>query len=115
MASSAVSNVLNSSVVGLQWTIPDPENRTYKLFQYLPVNFTIEEIYYELDSGTCSLNVRLEAVSVGGFSSLSATTTEQSASASSNNDASVGETLDLVVSSVSGADMLSLTIIGTET
>jgi len=104
----------NSNKVCLQYTIPDPENRTYKLFQYIPVAFTIEDIYYELDAGTCTLNVRLESTSVGGWSSLAASTTEGNASASSNDDAAVGETLDLIVSSVSSADMLSITIIGTE-
>tara|TARA_B100001057_G_C22611011_1_gene856546 strand:+ start:480 stop:905 length:426 start_codon:yes stop_codon:yes gene_type:complete len=104
----------NSNKVCLQYTIPDPENRTYKLFQYVPVAFTLEDIYYDLDVGTCSLNVRLEAVSVGGWSSLSATTTEGTASATSNDSVAVGDTLDLVVSSVSSADMLSITIVGTE-
>jgi len=105
----------NSNKVCLQYTIPDPENRTYKLFQYVPVAFTLEDIYYDLDAGTCSLNVRLESVSVGGWSTLSATTSEGTASATSNDSVAVGDTLDLVVSSVSSADMLSITIVGTET
>jgi len=104
----------NTNKVCLQYTIPDPENRTYKLFQYVPVAFTLEDIYYDLDVGTCSLNVRLESVSVGGWSALSATTTEGNASATSNDSVAVGDTLDLVVSSVSSADMLSITIVGTE-
>jgi hypothetical protein len=104
----------NSNKVCLQWTIPDPENRTYKLFQYIPVAFTIETIYYDLDGGTCTINVRNEGSSVGSWGALSVSSTESNASASSNDNAAVGNTLDMIVSSVSSADMLSITIVGTE-
>ena len=99
--------------VGLNALIKDPSNYTYKILQYSPSAFFLDSIVAQTTSGTCTVNVRKEGSSVTGLSAVSVTTSESTTNSSGNNVVQVGDTLDVVVSSVSStANGLSLTLVG---
>jgi hypothetical protein len=66
-------------------------------------------------SGTCTLNIKIDGVSVTSLNALSATSTEASTSATGANTFSAGDTIELTVSSISSAVDLSFTVQMTET
>lgn len=106
-----------SNKIYMHFTIVDPAVDVYKLMQYSPVAWTIETVYHELDGGTATISIRNGSTTpsnVGGMTSMSVTTTEGSGTASSNDSVSVGNTIDVNITAVSSADMLGITIIGTQ-
>ena len=100
--------------VVINYAIGTVENGVIPIDIHLPSGVQFDTIYHKTASGTCTINVRIDEVSIGGWSALSATSTKASASASGSNTATAGQSLDIEISSNASAENLALTIVGQE-
>lgn len=76
--------------------------------------FTIDQIRgLKTASGTLTLAVQVNGVSVTGLSALAVTSTPQDVTASAANAVAVGDRITLVISATSGANDLEYTLKGT--
>lgn len=89
---------------------------TIPVMQYAPYAFTIDSAYYKMGAGGVTMNVRREATNITGLSSLSVTTTEANATATSGNSVAVGETVDITMTNNLSSDTnLAVTLLCTRT
>jgi hypothetical protein len=96
------------------WLIEAPDNKTYTIVGKLKQPVTITEVTTITKAGTCTVTIKINGVALGGTAN-SASTTEQSQSHTTANEAVAGDTIDIVVSSNSSAEMLTVDISGTIT
>lgn len=96
------------------WLIEAPEDKTYTVAQKVARACTITEVTTRCTAGTATVTIKINGTSLGGTAN-SASTTEQSQSHSSANAVAAGDTVTIVVSSTSGAEMLTVDIAGTVT
>lgn len=100
-------------LIQIDWTHEQPTNDSYVICRKLPARSgSLNSIAYATDSGSCTINVTIDGTSVTSWSSLSVTSTEGTTASTGNETFSGGETLRIVVSSNSSADMLSISIAG---
>ena len=107
---SGVTDKLNS--IKLSYLIEDPENKVYRVELFMPEGGSLHTIYYKTQAGSCTLTVQIDGVTVTGWGSLSATTSESNTAASGSNTFTSGESLTIQASSVSSAEDLQITILG---
>lgn len=86
------------------------ENKTYTLEMNSRYGYTIESISYKTDSGTATIAVQIGGSNVGALGSLSATSTMQTTSATTDKTVAIGDDVTLVVSGISGASDLTINI-----
>lgn len=79
-----------------------PDNDTYTLCINSRFPFAIDQLTYKTNTGTCTVSVLINGVAVTGLSSLSVTSTEQTASATAANSVAIGDDVTIVISSVAG-------------
>jgi hypothetical protein len=96
------------------WLIEEPKDKTYTVAQKVARACTITEVTTRCTAGTATVTIKINGTSLGGTAN-SASTTEQSQSHSSANEVAAGDTVTIVVSSTSGAEMISVSIAGTVT
>jgi hypothetical protein len=89
---------LIESITGM---IESPTNKSYILDQYAPFAYTINSLVVKLVSGTCTAKIQIDGVDVTGISSVSCTSGETTATASAANTVAIGNTITLVISSIS--------------
>jgi hypothetical protein len=77
-----------------------PVNKTYVLSVYAVAAATIDNISIKTSAGTCTAAVTITGVNVGSLSGLSVTSTIQTVSATAPNTVNVGDTINLVLTSV---------------
>lgn len=90
--------------------IETPTDRTYKIKNNTTFSFDVEAASYITASGTCSLDLRINSVSIGALSALSASSGRTVTSATTNKSMAVGSNLTLTVSSNSSTDMLNIVL-----
>ncbi|CAN1724439.1 conserved protein of unknown function [Hyphomicrobium sp. 1Nfss2.1] len=111
---------LTSSKAGLEqtasghWLLEAPEDKTYAVIQKASQAFTITEVTTRCTAGTATVTITINGTNLGGTAN-SASTTEQSQAHSSANAVAAGDTVAIVVSSTSSAEMLTVDIAGTVT
>jgi hypothetical protein len=103
--------VLTQTISG-HWLIPAPEDKSYVVIQKAAYAFTITEVTTITASGSCTVTVEINGTPLGGTVN-SATTSEQSQAHASANEVAAGDTLEIVVSSNSSAEDLTVDIAGT--
>ena len=109
--SSGVERRLNENRVNsLNAHIETPSNKTFSLVFNATSPGTINEIYYQLAAGTCTLDIKINAVAVTGLATLAANTSKNTAVATGTNTYIAGDEITLTMSSVSAATDLKLTI-----
>lgn len=96
------------------WLIEYPEAKDYRVVLNADLARTITKVTTRSSAGTCTLTVKINSTALGG-SVNSVSTTEQSQVHSSANAVAVGDDIVLAPSSVSSAEMVSVTISGTMT
>jgi hypothetical protein len=97
-ANWALYNGMSGSVNG---TLESPTNKTYVLDLASPSSYTINTATLVTASGTCTVSYTIDNVNITGLSSLAVTSTPQTVSAAALNVVQTGQTLRMVVSSVS--------------
>lgn len=93
---------------GLAGLLEGPSNKTYRVLEKSPIALTITEFTTKLAAGTCTAKLQINGVDVTG-GSISTTTAQQSTTPSAANVVAAGDTVSLVVGSVSSAADLSFT------
>jgi hypothetical protein len=96
------------------WLIETPEDKSYVVIQKAAYAFTITEVTTKSSAGTCTVTVKINGVALGGTAN-SASTTEQSQAHSTANAVAAGDTVEIVVSSNSSCEMLTVDIAGSMT
>lgn len=96
------------------WLIEAPENKTYTVEQKVARACTITEVTTRCTTGTATVTITINGTNLGG-SANSVSTTEQSQAHSTANAVAAGDTVAIVVSSTSSAEMISVSIAGTVT
>jgi len=96
------------------WLLEAPDDKTYTIVGKLKQPVTITEVTTITKAGSCTVTVKINGVALGGTAN-SASTSAQSQSHTTANEAVAGDTIDIVVSSNSGAEMLTVDISGTVT
>jgi hypothetical protein len=99
-------------VVGGHWLIEAPDDKAYVVIQKAAYAFTITEVTTITAAGSCTVTVEINGTPLGGTAN-SATTSEQSQEHSSANAVAVGDTVEIVVSSNSDAESLTVDIAAT--
>jgi len=94
------------------WLIEAPEAKDYRVVVDAAVARTITEVTTICTTGTCTLTVKINTTALGGTAN-SVSTTEQSQAHSTSNAVAAGDDIVLTVSSVSGAEMVSVKLSGT--
>jgi hypothetical protein len=97
--------------IGLHAFVEAPTAKTYVLALYAGVACTINNLRAKTVSGTCTVNIRINGVSVTGLSAVAITSVESSTNASGANAVAVGDTIEFVVSSISSAVDLQLSLL----
>jgi hypothetical protein len=97
--------------IGLHAFVEAPTAKTYVLALYAGVACTIDTLVAKTVSGTCTVNIRINGVSVTGLSAVAVSSVESSTNSSGANSVAVGDTIDFVVSSVSSPVDLQLSIL----
>jgi hypothetical protein len=92
------------------WFIEVPVNKTYVVDVACPVAFTINTLTTQLVSGTCTCALYIDGVVVTGISSHSATASVVTSTATAANVTSINSKVTLVITSVSSAVDLALTM-----
>ena len=106
-------HVLWDSVAGrLQFplAIQAPADGTYRLVTNSRFPFTVDQMTVETDAGTVTCNLKIETTSITSLDAVSASTTEATASATGANTLSIGENLNLTLSSASGVGWLYVNV-----
>lgn len=91
---------------GIGGPIPFPINSTIRFWLASPFAFTITSTTTRCASGTCTATWNVNGVTIPGGSN-SVSTTQQAISRTSGNTVSVGQYVELVITSVSGCQGLS--------
>lgn len=99
-------------VVDLPFLHESPSNKTYPIMLKARAAFTLTEVAAKTTSGTCSIQVTIDGVNCTG-GSLAVTSTEGSSAITANNSVAAGQTVAIVVSSVTSAVDLQVSIGGT--
>jgi hypothetical protein len=103
-----------TQVASGHWLIETPDDKSYVVIQKAAYAFTITEVTTKSTAGTCTVTVKINGVALGGTAN-SASTTEQSQAHSTANAVAAGDTVEIVVSSNSSCEMLTVDIAGTMT
>lgn len=83
--------------------IEAPQNKTYTLDPASIETRVLNSLKIYTTSGTCTVDIKINGVSVTGLSSLAVSSTPQEAVATALNNVAPGDVITLVVSSSSGA------------
>lgn len=86
----------------LSGDVPDPQNGDYVVNFIMPFSGTIDQTEVKLDSGTCTVTVKINGSSIGG-SAHSATSSISTIARSSSNTFAAGDKISFTVSSFSSA------------
>jgi hypothetical protein len=97
--------------IGLHAFVEAPTAKTYVLALHAGVACTIDTLVAKTASGTCTINVRINGVSVTGLSAVAVSSVESSTNSSGANSVSVGDTIEFVVSSVSSPTDLQISLL----
>ena len=115
-ADSLINGILaaQQGVVRAQATfhIIGVEARTYMLVRSSRTAFNVRQIGIETDAGTCTANLKINTTSVTGMGTISVTSTRQTINGTTGNVVVQGDDVSLVITSVSGANDLIVTLWG---
>ena len=110
-------NVLSSAAYNwdryIQIAIPiqNPSNGTIPIIINSRFPFDVEDVTYQTTGTlTCDVAIQINVSNVGGLGALSATTTEQITSSTTDKAAIIGDNLQVVISDVTGSGQLTLNI-----
>jgi hypothetical protein len=108
---------LSTATISKQIYLPNLNaGLTYDLDTYAAFAYTINEVYQiQTSSGTVTAAVKINGTAVTGLSSISVSSTPQNVAASGANSVSVGDHVQLVFSSNSGATNILGTLAATRT
>ena len=81
-------------------------NNTYTIDLYAQYNYTVNQLVIQSGSGTCTAALQIGGSNITGISSVSVSTTINTATASGSNTMSIGSKLTLVLSSTSSLNNL---------
>ena len=96
-------------------SVPIPANGTIVAIPYAIYPFTVDQILgLSVSSGSITLDVQINGVSIPGLSGLAVTTTPQSPLATSLNAVSIGDRVTFVLSNNTSALNLGFTMKATE-
>lgn len=87
----------------LNFSLLNPANGTYTLMLSAPRSGTINSLKVGTDTGTCTVEIKINTTDVTGLSSVSVTSTAASTSATAANTFSSGDTIKMIVSSVASS------------
>ncbi len=90
-------------------TIRVVANETIRLLTKSPIGFSITHVITQADSGTCSAEVQIDGVALGGGSNA-ASASEVDVTHASANAVAIGQNVDLVTSSNAACLMLNVTL-----
>lgn len=105
---SDIKTLLSTEYISGQ--IEAPQDKTYTLDLYAIDARTINTLAIKTTTGTCTVALEIDGVSVTGISAVSVSSVETTATATALNSVSIGQTLTMVVSSISSATDLVFTI-----
>lgn len=112
-----LTNSERNAIVALQTTegfqhieIETPVAGDITLIQSARWEMTIDSIIHQLTSGTITFSLKIETVSVAGISSITATTSEATSTATAANTLNIGDKLILSIISVSSPSKFSADI-----
>lgn len=108
--SGVETRLSENQVNGLSAHIETPSNKTFSLMFNATTGGTVDSLYYQLASGTCTLDIKINGVVVTGLGSLAANTTKKTANATALNTYVAGDEISLTMSAVSAAADLKLTL-----
>lgn len=91
--------------------IESPTAKTYVMALYMNRAGTIASLVAKTASGTVTCNVRINGVSVTGLSAVAVTSVESTTNSSGANTFAIGDTIEVVCSSVSSAADLQLSVL----
>jgi hypothetical protein len=94
------------------WLIEVPDDKSYTVIQKAAFAFSITEVTTIATAGTCTVTIEINGTPLGGTAN-SASVSEQSQAHASANDVAAGDTVEIVVSSNSGCEGLTVDIAGT--
>lgn len=97
----------DSSLSGM---IETPSVKTYTLIESATRSLTVSSLKMRLSSGSVTAKLQINGVDITGISSVSATTTQVTATASGANSIAAGARLTLVITSASSAADLSFSV-----
>ncbi len=109
---TTLSAAARTQDTGMAMFAETPTAKTYVLTTEMPFGMTITKVAAKTASGTCTVQVRINGVNVT-TGSVNATSTEATSTPTAANVVAANDTVDIVVSSVSSAADLSVTISGT--
>lgn len=95
--------------------IAAPTDTTIYLDQYASYAYNINTLVTQMDSGTCSIALKINGTNVTSISAHSATSSEVTSTATAAYSVAVGDTVTMVISSSSSPDDLRWTIKTTRT
>ena len=101
-----------NQVTSGHWLFPFPEDGSNVVIGKAPQAFTITEVTTICTTGTCTVTVEINGTPLGG-SANSASTSEQSQAHSSANEVEAGDTVEIVISSNSGCEGLTVDVAAT--
>lgn len=89
---------------------------TYDIDTYAPFDYTINEVYQiQTASGTVTAAIKINGTAVTGLSGISVSSTAQNVAASGANTVALGDRVQVVFSSNSGATNINFTLAATRT
>ena len=95
-----------------QFTLSTVTNDTFWLNNYVPAGVTITKLHAETASGTCDLTVNINGTPVTGITSVGASSTRVTATATAANTAATGDRLTLTIANNVDGVMLGITLEG---
>jgi hypothetical protein len=88
---------------------------TYDIDTYAAFAYTIDEVFQiQTSSGTVTAAIKINGTAVTGLSSISVSSTAQNVAATGANSVAVGDRVQIVFSSNSGAQNINLTLAATD-
>lgn len=118
MANTTVSTLnrsANDRLIGVQRNLETPSDSTFSYLTYAPFGFTLSAIKVKLASGTCSLAIQINGVTVTGLSAISCSSSLVTGTATALNTVNQGDRITMVVSSSSSPTKFEATILGSRT
>lgn len=111
---SALTAVVNGlKIRALHGFIEVPINKTYVLMASAEINSTIDNIRIGTLSGTCTVAIQINGVSVTGLGAIAVTATEQTVNATALRTLVVGNRLTMVVTATSSTADLEFSLLYT--
>lgn len=101
-----------TQVASGHWLIEVADDKAYVVIGKAAQAFTITEVTTIAATGTCTATIEINGTPLGGTAN-SVSTSEQSQTHSSANEVAAGDTVEIVISSNSGCEGITIDITGT--